>query len=71
LQKAAADYDTNTQSTTGTGPGSTSAANPDLSRDMSSMARDIGMQTSSTQELVELMRRSIAIQDKLLQQTRN
>jgi hypothetical protein len=67
----AAGSNSNPGSTTGTGTGSTSAANPDLSRDMMSMVANIGMQTSSTQELVELMRRSIAIQDKLLQQTRN
>jgi len=73
LQQAdrAAGSNSNPGSTTGTGTGSTSAANPDLSRDMMSMVANIGMQTSSTQELVELMRTSIGIQAKILQQSRN
>jgi hypothetical protein len=54
----------------GTGS-SSSAPTTDLPQAIMSLATNIGTQATSTQELVDLMRRSIGIQDKILQQSRN
>ena len=54
----------------GTGS-SSSATTTDLPQAIMSLATNIGTQATSTQELVDLMRRSIGIQDKILQQSRN
>jgi hypothetical protein len=70
LQQAASGSRYNPGSS-GTETASSPAANTDLPQSIMSLASNIGMQTSSTNELVELMRRSIAIQDKILQQARN
>ena len=43
----------------------------DLTQGLMALATNIGSQTTSMNELVELMRRSNSIQDKILQQTRN
>jgi len=59
------------QAASGGGTSFSPSANTDLPQTIMSLAANIGMQTSSTNELVELMRRSIAIQDKILQQARN
>jgi hypothetical protein len=55
----------------GTEPSSSSAATPDLTQTIMTLATNMGTQATSTSELVDLMRRSIAIQDKILQQSRN
>jgi len=54
----------------GTGS-SSSATTTDLPQAIMSLATNIGTQATSTQELVDLMRKSIGIQDKILQQSRN
>jgi hypothetical protein len=69
LQKASSDSVSNPGLTTGTGP--SSAASPDLTQSIMSLATNIGTQTASTNELVELMRRSLATQGRILQQSRN
>jgi hypothetical protein len=55
--------ETTTQSATG--------ASPELTQGLMELARNIGLQTSSINELVDLMRRSNGIQDRILQQSRN
>ena len=43
----------------------------ELTQGLLALAQNIGLQTSSMNELVELMRRSNGIQERILQQTRN
>ena len=45
--------------------------NPDLTQGIMILANNIGLQTSSMNELVDLMRRSVNTQGKILQQGRN
>ena len=72
LQQAAADNDTNTKSTTGTGTGSNPLSSlTDLPQSIMTLANNIGMQATSTNDLVELMRRSLDTQKQILQQSKN
>ena len=66
----AAGSNSNTGSTTGTGSTSSSSLT-DLPQSIMTLANTIGTQLTSTQELVELMRRSIDIQKQILTQSRN
>jgi len=50
---------------------SSAGNNAELTQSIMTLANNIGLQTSSTNELVELMRRSVGTQAKILQQTRN
>jgi hypothetical protein len=71
LQKALSDTVSNPGSTTGTGTGSSSAASPDLTQTIMSLATNMGTQTTSTNELVELARRSNTLLNNILQQSKN
>ena len=50
---------------------SAARGNADLTQGIMTLAQNIGSQTTSMNELVELMRRSNGIQDRILQQARN
>jgi hypothetical protein len=50
---------------------SSAGGGADLTQGIMTLANNIGMQTSSMNELVDLMRRSLATQGKILQQSRN
>ena len=50
---------------------SSAGGNAELTQGIMALATNIGMQTSSMNELVDLMRRSLGVQGKLLQQSRN
>jgi hypothetical protein len=50
---------------------STSGGNTELNQSIMTLATNIGSQTTSMNELVELMRKSNGIQDRILQQARN
>ncbi len=50
---------------------STSGASPELAQGIMQLVSSIGLQTASMNELVELMRRSLGVQGKILQQSRN
>jgi hypothetical protein len=82
LQRAAAgpntNYRTNLDNTTPTTERRTSTVqesslggSADLVQGLMTLAQNIGSQTTSMNELVELMRRSNGIQDRILQQARN
>ena len=71
-------YRTNLSDTTPTNAPAAAASqesaargNADLTQGIMTLAQNIGSQTTSMNELVELMRRSNGIQDKILQQARN
>ena len=64
------------QAANGTNAGSNSNGadpnnSPDLTRSIMSLSDNIGLQTSSMNELVDLMRRSLGVQGRILQQSRN
>ena len=82
LQRAAAGPNTNyrtnlgdtTPTTERTAPAaqeSSAGGSADLVQGLMTLAQNIGSQTTSMNELVELMRRSNGIQDRILQQARN
>jgi len=50
---------------------SAAGASPELTQGIMELARNIGLQTSSMNELVDLMRRSLGVQGRILQQSRN
>ena len=50
---------------------SNNESNPELTQGIMELAKNIGLQTSSMNELVDLMRRSVNTQGKILQQSRN
>ena len=50
---------------------SNNESNPELTQGIMELAKNIGLQTASTNELVDLMRRSVNTQGKILQQSRN
>ncbi len=50
---------------------STASASPELTQGLMTLAQNIGLQTSSMNELVDLMRRSLGVQGRILQQSRN
>ena len=68
LQQGAAGSNSNPKPTS---TESSSSASPDLSQGIMTLASNIGMQTASMNELVYLMRQSLGVQGKILQQSRN
>ena len=82
LQRAAAGPNTNyrtnlgdttlaTERTASTTQQPAASNTGELTQGIMTLAQNIGSQTTSMNELVELMRRSIGIQDRILQQARN
>jgi hypothetical protein len=60
-----------TERETKTNTGSNNETNPELTQGIMELAKNIELQTASTNELVDLMRRSVNTQGKILQQSRN
>jgi hypothetical protein len=81
LQRAAGpntNYQTNlgdttptTERRTSTVQESSAGGSADLVQGLMTLAQSIGSQTTSMSELVELMRRSLGVQGRILQQSRN
>jgi hypothetical protein len=61
----------NTERTAPASQESSATGNADLTQGIMTLAQNIGSQTTSLNELVDLMRRSLGVQGRILQQSRN